>query len=104
MAEAVVAGTLLIAGTQVVLNILDHFGIVLNGTVKDCGNYMAFMNDWEARDSRAHAEGTFEDGRFSYQGTVHGRWYCCLKRRWAGASSMLRTHTVRATSACKQLL
>ncbi|KAG5184609.1 hypothetical protein JKP88DRAFT_219610 [Tribonema minus] len=70
-----------VAGVTVLFNILDQLGAVPSGTVRDCETYVAFLNDWEGRDSRAHAEGTYGSGRFSYDGTVHGKWYCCLKRR-----------------------
>jgi hypothetical protein len=58
------------------------FGMEPSGTVHEDGATFCILNDWEGRDSRARAEGTFDDGRFSFAGggIVGGRWYCCKKR------------------------
>lgn len=50
-----------------------------NGVMKDVGYAVAFFNDWEARDKAAKAFGTYEQGRFSFAGTVHGKWFACIK-------------------------
>jgi hypothetical protein len=58
---------------------------------------MAWWNEWEARDQRAHIEKVFNHGRFSRQhrylniavlrlyilhfrtlGIPNGRWFCCM--------------------------
>jgi hypothetical protein len=54
--------------------------------------YVAYWNDWKARDGRAHVERTHDNGRWSYAkrtlGIENGRWYCCLKTDAARAKGL----------------
>jgi hypothetical protein len=59
------------------LGFLTVLGFCANGTTVHKGGYFAIMNDWAGRDAFAKAHGTYDNGRFSYKGTIHGRWYCC---------------------------
>ena len=60
-------------------NALASIGLVASGYIKENESYFAVLNEWETRDQIARAQRTYNHGRFSYPGTVHGRWYCCFK-------------------------
>ncbi|KAK5047471.1 hypothetical protein LTR84_006567 [Exophiala bonariae] len=49
------------------------------GSTVDNGDYIAYFNDWQSRDTAAHAFNTFDTGRFSFAGKLQGRWYACRK-------------------------
>jgi hypothetical protein len=48
------------------------------GAKKETDDFIAFFNDWEARDKAARAYNTY-DKRFSFAGKIHGKWYACRK-------------------------
>ena len=54
--------------------------------------FFAIWNDWRGRDSRAHIERTFDNGRWRHEkrtlGIVTGIWYCCLKTEAARAKGL----------------
>jgi len=50
------------------------------GTMVETAEYMAIFNDWNARDKAARAFGTYDNGRFSFAGKVHGKWFACRKK------------------------
>ena len=63
---------------------------VLDGVtdnVHEDPDFFAITCDWRGRDARARIEGTYSQGRWSYEkrifGIKAGTWYCCLTR--AGA-------------------
>ena len=62
-----------------VTNLLGELGIHSTGSVQEQDGVWCVFNDWEGRDKRAKAEGTFKNGRFSI-GTNFGKWYCCKKQ------------------------
>ena len=61
------------------LNTVVHYTAV-SGTQRDFGEYIGWLNNWKARDAYAHSHNTFDNGRFSFDGAVHGKWYCAMKR------------------------
>jgi len=62
-----------------VVGLLNSVGLVPSGTVEETGAFYCILNDWSGRDSMARALGSYDTGRFSVAGQVHGRWYCCRK-------------------------
>lgn len=72
-------------GVDVDVNANDLINLAMNelfprfGSTVDNGDYIAFFNDWQSRDTAAHAFNTFDTGRFSFAGKLQGRWYACRK-------------------------
>lgn len=63
---------------QIIKDLIDRFGAVTN-TQRDFGDFICWLNNWRSRDSYATANQMWDD-RFSVEGEVHGRWYCCMKK------------------------
>lgn len=52
--------------------------------IHEDSDLFAIKNDWRGRDDRARIEGTYSQGRWSYEHRFvefkAGKWYCCLTR------------------------
>lgn len=63
-----------------ILSVTDKLGMVPGGTIRENEHFFAVFNAWQVRDAVSRKFGTFEDGRFSFDGTWGGRWFCCMKK------------------------
>ena len=54
-----------------------------NGGRVETDTFIAYHNDWSARDQEAIMQRTHTNGRFSYEARFlmfgNGKWYCCYK-------------------------
>lgn len=62
--------------SQEIMNAIGQV-VAFTGMRLETSDAVLFMNDWESRDAEARARGTYDHGRWSFPGLVHGRWYCC---------------------------
>ncbi|KAF0560080.1 hypothetical protein F8M41_003414 [Gigaspora margarita] len=66
---------------QIINSHLTQIFAVTN-TQHDFGEFVGWLNNWESRDSYARANGMW-NYRFSVDGLIHGKWYCCMKRNYS---------------------